>query len=196
MNTELEFEPEGLSLPSEKWRPIEGYEGLYSISNLGRIFSHKSHRYKSHRYLSPFKDKDGYLFVKLYKGGKGKQMKVHRLVLSAFSPRDDSDCLDCNHINGIKDDNRLENLEWVSHAKNLRHSVDVLNNYHGPTRKAVAQFSREGIRLNVFRSIMDAERATGVYKSSICLCAKGRLRHAGGYIWRYSSDLPEEGLAH
>lgn len=177
-----------VSFPEEEiLLPIQGYEGLYSISNFGRVYSHKSNRY-----LSPVKRTDGYLHVSLCKDGEVKYMKVHRLVLSAFSPRDDSDCLDCNHINGVKDDNRLENLEWSTRAKNMRHSVDVLGNDHGTNRKAVAQFSIDGIRIGVFRSARDAERETGVHNGNICSCAKGSRKQAGGFIWKYLSDLPQE----
>ena len=96
----------------EIWRPIVGYEGKYEVSNLGNVKN-----VKTGRILKPSSDYDGYLLVNLYDNGR-KMFKVHRLVLQTFLPIEENK--EVNHKNHIKNDNRLENLEWCSHSENNR----------------------------------------------------------------------------
>ena len=112
---------------TENWLPILGYEGHYEVSDQGRVKSlerrvkhGKSTRQVNERVLSPIKDRDGYLLVNLSVEGKMRTEKVHRLVATAFlgSNHDRS----VNHINMVKTDNRVSNLEWVSHPQNLEHA--------------------------------------------------------------------------
>ena len=92
--------------------PIPGFEG-YSVTSAGQVYSHKQSKF-----LKPCKRNDGYLNIGLTVGGVRKRCLVHRLIALAFLGKSD---LDVNHINGIKYDNRLENLEYLSHADNIRH---------------------------------------------------------------------------
>lgn len=94
----------------EEWRPVEGYEGLYEVSNLGRV---KSIGYGKERILKPVIDKDGYPMVNLYREGKRKTVRVHRLVGITFIPNPDNLPV-INHKNEIKTDSRAENLEWTT----------------------------------------------------------------------------------
>lgn len=104
----------------EQWKDVVGYEGLYEVSNLGRVRSvDRQIKYKdSYRtvkgiYIQQLYEPYGHLFVRLCKEGKKKQMYVHRLVAQAFIPNPDN--LPCiNHKNEIPDDNRVENLEWCT----------------------------------------------------------------------------------
>lgn len=102
----------------EVWRWIEGYEGHYAVSNLGKVASHK---FKKVRILEQGKDTHGYCIVSLIKSGVKKTHAVHRLVCNAFLPKSEN-TLQVNHINGIKSDNRLENLERITAKENTQHA--------------------------------------------------------------------------
>lgn len=110
---------------TEQWKDVEGYEGLYQVSNMGRVKSF--HHDKVHgRILKPKEHRDGYLQVDLYRGGKRKTQKIHRLVAEAFLGSRPSPDHEVNHKNGNKLDNRIENLEWVTHSENTTHAFRVL----------------------------------------------------------------------
>lgn len=95
---------------AEQWKPIPGYEGLYEISDMGRVLS-----VRRQQLLKPSAGNDGYLKLKL----RGKNQRVHRLVLLAFvGPCPEG--MATRHLNGRRGDNRLANLEWADHATNIR----------------------------------------------------------------------------
>lgn len=121
-------------MAEETFRTIEGFED-YQISNLGRVVSNKNGK---SRFLKPQQDAVGYLHVRLYKednslgsygdnrGKRPRLYKVHRLVAETFIPRENHEQhFHVNHINGDKTDNVVENLEWLSHADNIRHSWET-----------------------------------------------------------------------
>ena len=110
----------------EIWKSIKGYEGLYEVSNLGRVrsvdhyvfFSDGRKRFHKGQILKPREVSGGYYDVILYKDGIGSHNKIHRLVAENFI--ENPDCLrDVNHKNENKKDNRIENLEWVTHSDNM-----------------------------------------------------------------------------
>lgn len=116
----------------ETWKDIKGYPG-YQISNLGRIWS-----VKSHKYLSPFTNNRGYKVINIIAiNGKRKGELIHRLVALAFIDNPEGKP-EVNHINHIRDDNRVENLEWVTHSENntigrkqhYTHSVEWFEKRH------------------------------------------------------------------
>lgn len=112
---------------AEEWKDIEGFEGIYQVSNRGRVKRIVgSKRAVPGQILRPFHDKAGYLRVDLFRDGKRTGKLVHRLVLeehvgSAPSPKHEG-----NHKSGGRDDNCVENLEWVTRSENMRHAYDVL----------------------------------------------------------------------
>lgn len=116
----------------EIFKDIVGYEGLYQISSLGRVRAYAKKRDMPHGgyhlynecFIKPHRDGGGYLFVKLCKDSKQKLPKIHRLVAEAFIPNlQKKPCI--NHKNSIRDDNKLENLEWVTYKENMQHAVSV-----------------------------------------------------------------------
>lgn len=129
----------------EIWKPIEGYEGLYEVSNLGRVRSLDRYvkrvtkrgvvnQFHAGRVLSPKKTKVGYLEVQLFNNqSKGKMWRVHRLVAETFMPCDDS-TLEVNHIDENKLNNEVDNLEWCNRKYNTNYGtrnqkIGIANTY-------------------------------------------------------------------
>lgn len=111
----------------EVWRDIDGYDGLYQVSNMGRV---RSCKYGKWKVLKPATINKGYFFVNLWRNGEGKHYLVHRLVAEAFIPNPD-DKPQVNHINGVKNDNREVNLAWCTSSENRQHAYDAGLNKSG-----------------------------------------------------------------
>ena len=115
----------------EEWRPIKGYEGLYEVSNLGRVKSLERYdtlgRKKKEKILSSKYNKYGYLRVTLYKNGIGKDFFIHRLVAEAFIPNPENKP-QIDHINTIRTDNRDKNLRWVTQKENRNNELTKKHN--------------------------------------------------------------------
>lgn len=101
--------------------PVVGFEGLYAASADGRVWAYPKRSRLEGRWLKTQRDACGYEYVCLFKDGTRKYPKVHRVVLMAFSGGD-APPLQVNHLNGVKTDNRLVNLEWVTASENRRHA--------------------------------------------------------------------------
>lgn len=101
------------NLANEEWREIEGYEGLYAVSNMGRVAN-----IKRNVLLNPYSIKTGYLQVNLRKDNQGRNFYVHRLVAMAFISNPENKP-QVNHKNSIRNDNRAENLEWMTAKENI-----------------------------------------------------------------------------
>lgn len=115
---------------AEIWKDVEGYEGLYQVSNLGRVKSLTHYIIKENykprevkgKILTPFFDRPkGYMSVSLSKNNKIKLQRIHRLVAQAFIPNPDN-LIQINHKDGNKSNNNVENLEWCSCKDNIRHA--------------------------------------------------------------------------
>lgn len=177
----------------EVWKDIEGYEGLYQVSNLGRIRRDK-------KIKKPHVDHGGYLTVWLCKHSVQKCLKVHRLVASAFLSNPEGKRT-VNHINGVKTDNRVENLEWATHSENINHANKTgLRKVTDAQREAARINGRktcdrnrpkkrvycvqDGIRKE-FESAHEGARYVLGSASPIIACCKGKKKTYKGYEWGY-----------
>ena len=168
----------------EKWSDIKKYENIYQVSDKGNIKSFCLYKGTRVRILKPYTQYDGYKSVKLHKDKKGTDYKVARLVALAFIPNPfNKPCV--NHINGIKTDNRVDNLEWCTHKENMQHAV--LTGLHSKNIKKVNMI-KDNIIVEQFNSQQEAERKTTISQASISLCCRGLRKTAGGYIWEYKEE--------
>lgn len=158
----------------EIWKPIANYPG-YEVSNLGRIVSHKR---KMDRILVPKEYESGYLSVGLSKHGKRKDLLIHRLVLSTFSPIDGMESLEVNHLDENKKNNCLDNLVWSTPKENC--------NYGMRNGKIKLRQSKRVLCVEtgiIYDSAKQASELTGTCRSSISNCLKGKRNKAGNYHW-------------
>ena len=165
--------------------PIEGYEGLYEVGKEGSVWSLNYRRSGERKRLMPaVLNKHEYLCVNLCKDGKQKHCTVHRLVLSAYLPKP-SDDLEILHINSKPTDNRLENLAWGSHTENLndQHYKDLMSEVmtNHPDLSVPVLCVETG---EVYPSIQEASRRTGIKYPSISNCINGKRKTAGGFHWQ------------
>lgn len=149
----------------ETWKPIKGYEGLYEVSNLGNVRSVDKHLMCGKQYcLLKGKPKKayytpmGYLMTDLYKNGQGKKYYLHRLIAEAFIPNPNNlPCID--HINTVRDDNRLENLRWCTKKENANNPLTREHLTYRNT-KPVYYIDEQGKKIS-FKSISEAARRIG-----------------------------------
>lgn len=176
-------------MEGEEWREVDYANKHFYVSSLGRV-GYKRSDGNVYLYACHY-DKAGYVKIKKHKGFCGG---VHRLVVSAFIgaiPKD----MEVNHKNGVKDDNRVENLEIVTPKENVRHSIEVLGKKHlgtlGKTgslsklSKPVACYDLDGNFLKRYAGLSEAARQIGVSKTNIYKVCRGILRTSKGFIWRY-----------
>lgn len=109
---------------NESWKPVRGYEGLYMVSDAGRVIGLKKLHHPAH-IMSQEITENGYLRVGLFRNGRQSKRSVHRIVAEAFIPNPDGKP-QVNHINGARTDNRACNLEWCTPSENIAHSYREL----------------------------------------------------------------------
>lgn len=154
---------------------IKGYETLYCISRKGDIYS-----WTKNNFLNKSKQRDGYMQVCLTKNGQPKGITVHRLVALTYLKKPNGK-YEVNHKNGIKADNRVENLEWVTRRDNLIHAKETGLCNHDHFTKSVRCLDTN----EVFKSTVEAAKKLGINKSGISLVATGKLKTTGGYRFKY-----------
>lgn len=169
----------------EEWRDIAGYEGLYQVSNLGRVKSLNYRHTGKGKILKPDKNKYGYLQVTLYKNGKYNRRFVHRLVARMFIPNH-KNLPQINHKDENKENNRIDNLEWCDAKYNINYGTrneraakSLLNNKYRSKPVLCVETGK------VFSSAMEAERKTGADHSNITKCCRGELIRTKHLHWQY-----------
>lgn len=169
----------------EIWKDIPNFDGMYQISNLGRV---KSLCNDKEKILKTRLHPTGYELINL----REKTYRVHYLVAVVFL-ENPNNYTEINHINEIKNDNRAENLEWCTRKYNC--------NYGSLPKQVGKRFSKkvviiddEGRERCYFESSMSAERILKIDHSSIIKCCKGKVKTAGGYKWKYVSEVTNNEL--
>lgn len=114
-----------LELPLEEWRDMPGYEGSYQVSDMGRVRNIRYGAQRQIRLLNPYLNGKRYFRIRISRKGQMQNFLVHRLVMAAFVGKC-PEGYEVNHKNGVATDNRLENLEYVTRAENMRHMAEVL----------------------------------------------------------------------
>lgn len=158
--------------------------GIYQISNFGNVKN-----IKKNKLLKPAINKDGYYTLLLSKNGVQKSFKVHKLVASHFLKEP---IIQVNHKNGIKTDNNIDNLEYVTLHENILHSwINGLSkgkykNVGNHARRIIQLDKDTGEEIRVFESVYEASEKLGITNTSIENCLKGRSRTSGGYKWKYA----------
>ena len=176
----------------EIWKDIKEYEGLYQVSNLGRIksldriiksgISNSGYIKINGKILKKKLGKNGYLSIQLWKEGKGKWFMVHRLIAIAFIPNPQNKPY-IDHINTIRNDNRIENLRWATREENDHNPITLKN-----------RIGKCGIKIKclntgeVFVSSGEARRKLGISAGNIIGCCKGKRKSAKGYKFEYYKD--------
>ena len=180
-------------IEGEIWKDIKGYEGLYQVSNMGRvkgieryvktkngIVRHKKEKILKQGISSRLQRKS--LTVILSREGVQKTFSVHRLIAIAFIPNPENKP-QVNHINENPLDNRLTNLEWVTAKENANHGTrnERMGKAH---QKPVLQYNLQGELVKRWNSLTECYK-NGFWHSSISKCCKGRQKTHKGYVWKY-----------
>ena len=170
-------------MENEIWKPVVGYEGLYEVSNQGKVISLNYNKTGKVRLLRLKKTRKGYLQVCLHKDGKKNSFQVHRLVWEAFNgPVPEG--MQINHISERKDQNNLENLNLMAPKDNCNYGTR-----NERISKPVEQYTLSGIYLCTWPSIISVGRELGhlgFRHGNICLCCQGKRKTHKGYIWKYA----------
>ena len=166
----------------ELWASVKEYPN-YQVSHKGNIRSLNYNRTGVVKNMIPKPDKWGYLICVLRNKNGKKTLHIHRLISDVFIPNPNR-LSQINHIDGDKNNNSINNLEWCSQSYNMNHAY---KNFLNPRQKGVVQKNSNGNVLNVFRSAHEASRVTGINRGNISNCCIGNTSHAGGYIWEYAT---------
>ena len=170
----------------EIWKDIPNYEGLYQVSNLGRVKSTPICKHKKPRILKNI-PRNGYFSVILCDGKTQKNVFVHRLVAECFVPNPENKPI-VNHIDGNKSNPHFSNLEWCTQKENVNHAI--LNNSLVSIRagRHIKQFDTEGHLISRWNSVSDASQTLNLKSKTIYNCLSGQKKTAYGFVWKYEDE--------
>ena len=190
-------------LPEEEWRDIKDFEGLYQISNYGRVkslgrfikFCGKE-KYIPQIIRKNGNDKNGYQILPLNKDGKKYVKKIHRLVAQAFIPNpENKPCV--NHKDTNVKNNTIGNLEWCTILENSQYCCKLGNHYNpslgklrgdNPLSKKVIQKDKNGNIINVWNCAEDVADVLGVNRRSVGKCCRKEIKTLKGFIFEYENN--------
>lgn len=196
-------------MEEEIWLPIDGFEGIYEISNMGKVKSvertityinrwgTETNRTFKSCILKPSQDKDGYLYVTLKKNGIETYKKIHRLIAEAFIPNPQNKPT-VNHKNHNRQDNRVENIEWATYLEQYDNIwKNNVENAHCCQSKQVYKYSLENTFLALYPSIRRAAKDCNLSHKGIMYCCEGgyysttrkkfyECNNFGGFKWSYT----------
>lgn len=184
----------------EEWKDIKGFEGLYRISNFGRVYS-----VRAGKVMRPF-DNGGYYRVHLCKNGKSVKKLVHVLVAQHFIGEKPFDGAQVNHKDLNKKNNHVENLEWVDGRENVQHCIkhmhgrldrlksdmSAIGKKYGhigaeASKKPVAQIDPETEKIiGIYESARQAAKLTGANYKNISAVCTGKKKTHMGFVWRFA----------
>ena len=167
---------------TEIWHDIDGYEGLYQVSNKGNV---KSLYNGSERILRPRQNRDGYLRVQLFKNTAAQDRLVHRLVAEAFIPNLYNKS-QVNHLDENKKNNCVDNLEWATAKENSNYG-----SRNERLSRKILQYSKSGEFVREWTGALEVERELNINHSNIAACCKCKRNFAGGFIWKYKEERTE-----
>ena len=189
----------------EEWKVIKDYPN-YMVSNMGQVKSLNYNHTGIEKIMKPSVSKRGYLLICLRKNRKVKYFKVHRLVAQAFIPNP-NDLPQVNHKNEIKDDNKVENLEWcdakynsnygtrnkrvVEAKKGIKLSEETKNKISEAKSKPVLQIDKNTNEVIAeYPSLREVERQLGINNSNVSRCCNNKPHHntAYGFKWKYKEE--------
>lgn len=190
----------------EEWKEIDGTNGVYEISNTGKVRSNNYLGHGSQKEIALQTDQKGYLRTRIYVGNIRKSIKVHREVAKAFIPN--PECKpEVNHKDGNKKNNCVDNLEWVTASENEYHayanglkekarehckqmgkkfSREILSKYVEQRKTQVIAIAEDGSVME-FESQREAAQQLGIQQPNIHKCLTGERKTAGGYKWEYAT---------
>ena len=173
----------------EIWKDVEGYEGLYKISNMGRLY-----RIKKDVITEGYVDENGYPVVSFFKDRKNTSVRVHTLVARAFVPNPNNLPF-VNHKDENKRNNRADNLEWCTQKYNINYgkNKEVMSRNNG-RKRAIELIDENGNVLKEFSSISDASRELGIGHANISYVCSGKNKTAGGKRFRYKEEKIGAGM--
>lgn len=146
-------------------KDIKGYEGLYFVNEIGEVFSYPKKTRKGIRKLLTNKHKQGYLLIDLCKNGKIKKHSVHRLVAISFLDNVENK-EQVNHINGNKEDNRVENLEWNTRSENQKHAIKTGLRSAKGIKNSQSKLTENEV-LNIFKDLRKYKEISNIYNISV-----------------------------